>query len=257
MKHLSSMNNWHADHYDKHISYISEIGKGLLDLLQPEHGERILDLGCGTGDLANELFMRGVVPTGIDYSPTMIEKACAKYSHIQFMVSNAETFRTDQPFDAVFSNAALHWIKRPEKVIESVWLSLREGGRFVAEFGGKGNVHNIVESISNVFAELGISANDRNPWYFPSVSEYTSLLEAQGFRVAFAAHFERTTPFHDGEKGLRHWLDMFCDDFFNGFTDEQRTQLYDRIEHTAKPKLFRDGVWHGDYKRIRIVAMKE
>ena len=164
-----SINTWDADLYDSKIGFVSERGKEVVNLLNPQPGERILDLGCGTGELTYEIARSGAIPLGIDLSPTMIEKARRKFPDLQFAVVNAETFRTTEQFDAVFSNAALHWMKGAAAVIKSVWLALRPGGRFIAEFGGKGNVNTIMQGITGVLAEHGISAAERNPWYFPSI----------------------------------------------------------------------------------------
>ena len=119
----------------------------------------------------------------------MIQEALAKYPNLQFKVENGEEFRTEEKFDAVFSNTALHWMKRAANVIESVWMALKPGGRFVAEFGGKGNVELVIKGLENALHAFGISAAERNPWFYPSVGEYASLLEKQGFRVTYALHF--------------------------------------------------------------------
>ena len=202
-------NNWDSNLYDDKISFVSRLGKDVVQLLDPQPGEKILDLGCGTGDLTNEILRLGAVPLGIDYSGSMIEKARHKYPNITFQVENGETFRVTDQFDAVFSNAALHWMTEPSKVVESVWLALRNGGRFVAEFGRKGNVKTITDAISEVVSTFGVNASERNPWFYPSIGEYSSLLENQGFRVVYAVHFDRPTQLEDDENGLKHGLICF------------------------------------------------
>lgn len=253
----SSVNAWYADLYDSKISFVAERGKEVVHLLNPQPGERILDLGCGTGDLTSEIGRSGAIPLGIDLSLSMIEKARFKFPDLQFAVVNAETFRTTEQFDAVFSNAALHWMKGAAEVIKSVWLALRPGGRFVAEFGGKGNVSTIIKGITEVLAEHGISAAERNPWYFPSIGEYSSLLEQQGFHVTYAVHFDRPPSLKGGESGLKHWLHMFCDDFFQTATAIERETMMDQIAEKLKPALYQNGTWFADYRRIRIRAVKE
>lgn len=251
------MNTWDADLYDGKISYVSELGKGVVELLAPHSGERILDLGCGTGDLTFEIARHGAVTEGIDSSPEMIEKARQKYPDIQFAVENGETFRTVEPYDAVFSNAALHWMIQPERVVASVWHALRPGGRFVAEFGGKDNVETVIIGITEVLKAYGIDADDRNPWYFPSIGEYSSLLEKQGFRVACAIHFDRPTRVEDGEDGLQHWLHAFAQHFFHDFSVAERKRAFQQIEEKVRPVLHENSTWVIDYKRIRVVAKKE
>jgi trans-aconitate methyltransferase len=255
---MGSLNVWNADLYDSKIGFVSELGKGVVELLNPQNGEKILDLGCGTGDLTNEIAKSGANVEGFDFSELMIKKAREKYSHLRFSVENGETFRTTDKYDAIFSNAALHWMKQAPKVVESVGLALRMGGRFVAEFGGKGNVQTIVKGIEDVLSqEYGIDAAKRNPWYFPSIGEYSSLLEQNGFRVTFVHHFDRPTPLGDNENGLKNWLESFSDDFFQEFSQEERLELYRKIEERLKLDLYNDGTWVADYKRIRIVAVKD
>jgi trans-aconitate methyltransferase len=255
---MVSFNAWNPDVYDEKLSFVSDFGKDLIKLLNPKKGEKILDLGCGTGDLSYEISKSGAFVVGMDLSPEMIEKAREKYENIQFVIENGESFRTSEKYDAVFSNAALHWMKNEEKVVESMALALRSGGRFVAEFGGKGNVETIVKAITDVLLQnCGIDATERNPWYFPSIGEYSSLLEKHGFRVLYASHFDRPTPLPDEDHGLNYWLDSFADDFFIGFKQSEKLQLYKEIKDRVRPYLFKDGTWVADYKRIRVMAVKE
>lgn len=254
---MSINNNWDSSLYDDKISFVSKLGKDVVALLNPQPRERILDLGCGTGDLTNEILQSGAIPVGIDYSSSMIEKARHKYPNIIFKVDNGETFQVTEQFDAVFSNAALHWMTNPSKVVESVWLALRNGGRFVAEFGGKGNVQTISDAVNEVVSTFGINKSARNLWFYPSISEYASTLENQGFRVVYAVHFNRPTQLEDGENGLRNWLNMFAGTLFSELSDSQKSQAYTNIEENLRPKLFRSGTWVADYVRIRVKAIKE
>ena len=171
-----------------------------MELLAARAGERILDLGCGTGALTAELAASGAELLGVDRSPEMIAEARKKFPHLRFEVCDARTLQFSNEFDAVFSNAALHWIPEAERVIHGVARALKPGGRFVAEFGGKGNVRNVVTAIDTAFAELGISANGANPWFYPSIAEYASLLEKHHLEVREAALFERPTKLEDGER---------------------------------------------------------
>jgi trans-aconitate methyltransferase len=255
---MSSANVWNAELYDDKLSFVSSFGKGVVELLQPQRGETILDLGCGTGDLSYEISKSGAIVTGSDFSVEMIEQARKKYPQIPFIVENGETFRSDEKYDAVFSNAALHWMKRADKVVEAVELALQPGGRFVAEFGGQGNVQTIIRGITEVLSgEYGINVAERNPWYFPSIGKYSTLLEQYGFKVLYAHHFDRPTSLTDGEKGLNHWLDSFADDFFPEFSNEEKMGIYRKIKNKIQLELYKDGIWEADYKRIRIVAIKK
>lgn len=248
---------WNSGFYDGKLDYVSELGRGVVDLLDPKPGETVVDLGCGTGDLAHEIAVRGAAVIGIDLSADMIEAAGRKYPEIDIRVGDAEDFTLERPADTVFSNAALHWMRRPERVVRCVWNALKPGGRFVAEFGGKGNVATVVDAMIRVLRrDFGIDAASRNPWYFPGVAEYAALLERQGFRVAYAAHFERPTRMKDGEAGLRVWIRGFADFFFDGLTDGEKETAIATIESETRDALFKDGAWHIDYRRLRIMAVK-
>lgn len=257
---MVSTHNWKPELYDDKLGFVSQYGKGVIELLAAQEGERILDLGCGTGDLSHEIAQTGAHVIGMDLSSQMLEKARHKYPEVSFVIGNAEQFSLDEPMDAVFSNAALHWVKNAEGAAASIWNVLKDGGRFVAEFGGQGNVETIVKAITTVLAEsYGLNANQRNPWYFPSIGEYSSLLERQGFRVIYAVHFDRPTKLADGEYGLSHWLKgLAAEEFFMGFSDSEIDDIFAKVTADARGKLFDASVgsWFADYKRIRIIAVK-
>ncbi|MNO74902.1 Trans-aconitate 2-methyltransferase [compost metagenome] len=249
---------WQPEHYDNKLGFVSEYGKSVVDLLKPQRDEFILDLGCGTGDLSYEIAGAGTRVIGIDYSAQMIEQARSKYPDLRFKVGDGEQFELDTPVDAVFSNASLHWMKDAPGVIRSVWHALKPGGRFVAEFGGKGNVGTITSTLAQVLQDgYGIEAERLNPWYFPSVGEYSTLLEQQGFRVHYMAHFDRFTRLEDGEKGLAHWINGFAaDTYFWGLDDQEKADVIHQAEQLARPKLFINNTWHADYVRLRFIALK-
>lgn len=243
--------------YDTKLNYVSEYGKELIDLLDPKPGENILDLGCGTGDLAYVISQRGSKVIGMDLSRQMLETARKKYPDLQFIFGNAENFTLDEQVDAVFSNAALHWMKRPEKVIGCVWEALKPGGRFVAEMGGQGNVQTVLKAVARVLErDYGIDAAPLNPWYFPSIGEYSTLLERQGFRVTYAVLFDRPTRQMDGPDGLKLWLRGFAESFLREIPVHERDKAVRKIEEEARAALFRDGAWHVDYTRLRFIALK-
>lgn len=253
---MNPANQWNADLYDDKMNFVSHYGRGLIDWLQPLSTERILDLGCGTGDLTAEIAKSGATVMGVDFSADMIRSAQQKYPHLPFQVADAHTYRTEKQFDAIFSNAALHWMKMPEKVIESVWHALAPKGRFVAEFGGKGNCGLVVDALRVALAQKGILADERMPWFFPSIGEYATLLEKQGFRVALASHFDRPTTMPDGDHGLRHWLDSFCSPFFTDMSAGEINDVCLQVTELLRPVLFQDGKWIVDYKRIRVIAIR-
>jgi len=228
--------NWDAQAYDRRHRYVFEMGAGLVDDLNPQAGEAVLDLGCGTGHLSNEIAQRGATVVGVDKSADMIATAASSYPGLEFAVADALTYQPDRQFDAVFSNAVLHWIQPPEQAIRTIHKALKPGGRLVAEFGGKRNTASV------------IAATGRNLWYFPGIVEYGSLLEANGFELIRAALFERPTPL-EGESGLRDWLKMF-------YQPPLPEETIASAEAQLRPKLFRDGTWFLDYRRLRIYAVK-
>ncbi|MEB3101473.1 trans-aconitate 2-methyltransferase [Ferviditalea candida] len=254
---MKEVRPWNAALYDSSLGFVSRYGQDLLQILKPAAGEKILDLGCGTGDLADEMTKLGADVTGLDASEEMISRAREKYPELRFIIGRAESFRAEEPYDAVFSNAALHWVKDAKGATESIWEALRPGGRFVAEFGGKGNVRLFASAIEEVLASrYDVDAAARNPWYYPSIGEYASLLEQTGFDVVFAELFDRPTPLGD-EQGIRDWLSMFARPYFSGMSEEQTAEASEWITGKLTQVLARSSEgWLADYRRLRIVALK-
>ncbi|MEK3833322.1 methyltransferase domain-containing protein [Paenibacillus sp. FSL P2-0136] len=255
MNEPASNNQWQADTYDHKLDFVSKLGGDVLSLLQPQPGERVLDIGCGTADLTAKIASAGAETVGIDLSPEMIARGRAKYPHLNLSTQNAYTYRTSGTFDAVFSNAALHWMKDAHAVAVTVASALRTGGRFVAEFGGYRNVAALVNATEAALSAHGYDPQGRNPWYFPTIGEYTAVLEAHGFLVTLAQHFERPTPLQ-GESGIRDWLDMMADDFFYDVSAEDKTAIYREVEDQLRPEHYRQGQWIADYRRLRVCAVK-
>lgn len=251
------MGAWNADLYDGKHSFVSSFGNDLVELLAPQKGERILDLGCGTGDLAKRLASFGGSVVGVDQSENMVVKARKKYPQIPFLVGDALDLDYIHEFDAVFSNATLHWIKKPGVVLEGIYRSLKHGGRFVAEFGGQGNVAAITNAIIQQLKNTKLEWKEEDfPWYYPSIGEYSTRMEEAGFRVIFAQHFDRPTPL-EGENGLRNWIEMFANSMIDGQGKEMKEQILLKVEQNLKESLWSNGKWIADYKRIRVIGLKE
>lgn len=251
-----AVNNWDANLYDNKHSFVSKYGNSLIELLAPKKGEKILDLGSGTRDLANALTKYGAEVVGVDKSENMVKQAIKKYPHISFKVQDATALDYDGEFDAVFSNATLHWVRPPIQALRAIYRSLKSGGRFVAEFGGKGNIETITAEIMKQKKDAGIENNDENfRWFFPSIAEYSALMEEVGFRVTFAQHFNRPTPL-DGEDGLRNFIHMFCQHLFDGIPVHIKNEIVTKVEKALKGTLYKDGHWIADYKRIRVIGIK-
>jgi len=258
MNQKASDKEWNTALYDGKNAFVWKHGRGVVELLAPQPGERILDLGCGTGHLTNQIATAGAEVIGLDKSQPMIEEARRLYPNLRFEIADATDFNFDQPFDAIFSNAAIHWMKDQPAVARCIWEALRPGGRFVAEFGGKGNIRAIRTALTDAVEAAGETIN-AEPFarYYPAIGEYATLLEAQGFRVTFATHFDRPTKLDEGEKGLRNWLFTFADNVIESLPESKREEVIAKVERELKPKLFREGSWFADYRRIRIVAAKE
>jgi trans-aconitate methyltransferase len=246
------VSGWDAGRYQDHHSFVWRYGANLLELLDPRPGERILDVGCGTGQLTADIARSGAHATGLDQSPEMLAEARKNFPALTFIEADAASFQFDEPFDAVFSNAALHWVKDAEGAARSIARVLRPGGRFVAEFGGRGNIASVMAALRHV---LGASAGDLSPWYYPSIGEYAALLERNGLEVRNASLFDRPTPL-EGENGLAEWLRMFGQSYLRPLSGERASAVINQLVSELRPALYRDGVWTIDYRRLRVVAMR-
>ena len=256
-KTSTSNNNWNSSLYQEKHAFVWHYGENLLQILNPQPNERILDLGCGTGQLTEKIAEADAEVIGIDSAPEMIEKAKQNYPNIKFQVVDARNFQLSQPVDAVFSNATLHWIPEADAVISSISKSLKMGGRFIAEFGGKGNIESIVKALYAALEEIGFdNPSILNPWYFPSISEYAAKLEKQGFEVVYSNLFYRQTLLQDKDAGLANWIKMFGGNFFTGLSEEEISQVINNVEKQLKPKLYQQGNWFADYRRIQVKAIK-
>jgi len=241
--------NWDSARYQRDTGYVAVYGEDVLSWLQPQRGERILDLGCGDGVLTHKLVASGADVLGVDASETFVKTA--QDSGLQVVQMDAHELSFDSEFDGVFSNAALHWMLRPEVVIAGVARALKPGGRFVGEFGGFGNVAALTSAMRAVGAELNGDIALAAPWFFPTVPHYRQLLQAQGFEVLRAESFYRPTPLPNG---VRSWLEVMRAPFFEQF-GAQCEEAYAKVEAALQPAL-RDtqGQWIADYVRLRFRA---
>ena len=223
---------WDAELYDEKHSFVWKMAAGLLELLAAKSGERILDVGCGTGHLAAKIATNGAQVTGVDQSPEMIREARAAYPALRFEVMDARQLEFNEQFDAVFSNATLHWIKEPHRAVESIARVIRPGGRFVAEFGGKGNIAGLVAAVERAWPKAGLPQPVPNPWYYPSLAEYASLLEKHGLEATYGLLFDRPTPLEDGDRGLLNWK---CSAAQSWRTCRRTSEAGYRKKYSARP----------------------
>jgi trans-aconitate methyltransferase len=258
MNAIGQDKKWDAKLYDEKFSFVFKYGEDLVDLLDPKPGERILDLGCGTGYLTNLIAKRGSAVTGIDNSEDMIIKAKKEYPQIDFEVMSATDFHFDEKFDAIFSNAVLHWVRENGKAVDCMNENLKSGGRLVIEMGGKGNVQGILAALKKTFRKYGSPKNENpNIWYFPSLGEYASLLEAKGFRVSYAAHYDRLTELAGKDSAIKDWIEMFGSSMLKNLDKKNAENMLNEIQESLKATHFREGKWYADYKRLRVVAIKQ
>lgn len=243
-------NTWKPNDYAQNARFVATLGLPVVDLLGEIEGLDVLDLGCGDGVLTEELIRRGAKTTGVDSSEAMV--TAARSRGIDARVMDATALTWDKAFDAVFTNATLHWVKPPEAAIGGVARALRPGGRFVGEFGGHGNVAAIVTALSAVLERHGIPARERNPWFYPTATYYSELLEAGGFSVDSIEIIPRPTPLPTDMGG---WLKTFAGPFVRGLSDAEAQALLQETTDLLSISL-RDekGNWTADYIRLRFVA---
>jgi trans-aconitate methyltransferase len=252
MRSVADRQSWDPEVYARNARFVSELGLPLVELLAPRPGERVLDLGCGDGALTEKLVELGCSVVGVDASPEQV--AAARARGLDARVAEGEALPFTSEFNAVFSNAALHWMKDAGAVVDGVWRALRPGGRFVAELGGEGNVARIRAACREALLRRAIDPAAVDPWYFPSAQAYQALLEARGFRVTSIALFERPTPL-DGD--IADWLSVFGVAFTSAVAPAERPAFVAEVREALRPRL-QDarGVWTADYVRLRVAARR-
>jgi len=243
---------WDPEQYAHNARFVSDLGDPVVTLLGPQTGERILDLGCGDGALTRRLVELGCEVVGVDSSPEQIAAARALGLDVQCVDGTELAFKAD--FDAVFSNAALHWMKRPQAVAQGVFRALRSGGRFVGELGGKGCVATIRDALHRSLTRRGVDPMTVDPWYFPSDVEYRGVLEGAGFTVESIALIPRPTLLPTDVRG---WLETFAGSFVSALPSPARATFLDEVGEALRPKLCdANGKWTADYVRLRFHATK-
>jgi SAM-dependent methyltransferase len=243
---------WDPQRYAHNARFVSDLGVPVLELLSPQKGERILDLGCGDGVLTAKLAAMGCQVVGVDGSAEQVE--ATKRLGVEAYVMDGERLTFDGEFDAVFSNAALHWMRDPDRVIDGVRRALRTGGRFVAEMGGHGNVQEIKTALIAGLQRRGVDGSAADPWYFPSVEEYSTRLTSAGFSVDFIALIPRPTPLPGN---IAAWLETFAQNFTACLPEIERAGYVAEVQDALRPDLCdANGNWTADYIRLRFAAAK-
>ncbi|HEX9809063.1 MAG TPA: class I SAM-dependent methyltransferase [Alphaproteobacteria bacterium] len=243
--------DWDPERYRRDAGFVPEFGHGALSWLRPLPGERILDLGCGDGTLTAEFAARGAEVVSVDTSPAQV--AAARARGLDARVMSGEALEFQREFNAVFSNAALHWMREPDAVIAGVARALEPGGRFVAELGAAGNIDTVLAAILAALESRGLDGRSAVPWYFPTPEAYAAKLAAGGFGIRRMTRFARPTDL-PGE--MRDWLEIFARSFAALVPEEGKAALFADIAERLRPHLFdaARGVWWVDYVRLRFEA---
>ena len=249
---VAAAQSWDPDSYAKNARFVADLGAPVVELLAPRPGQRILDLGCGDGVLTKQLAAFGCEVVGVDASDALVERA--RQLGVDARVMDGEALDFDADFDAVFSNAALHWMKTPDRVLSGVYRALRRGGRFVAELGGLGCVETLHRELIAALDARGHDGRGASPWYFPDSEEYAARLATAGFELERIALIPRPTPLPGDVMG---WLETFAASFTRVLPEGERRRYLEEVRDAARPHLCdATGAWTADYVRLRFAARK-
>lgn len=254
---MSTANTWNANAYDQQHAFVWQHGAGVLEWLQPQPSERVLDVGCGTAQLTAQIAAQGSHVVGVDASPEMIAHAKISFPALDLRLGDARDFSFDEPFDAVFSNATLHWISASDtpRVLHCVARTLKPNGRFAFEMGGRGNISALESALQSALRDVGREDVPVGN-YFPTLAEYATMLEAAGLFARRAELFSRPTPLQNGEHGLRDWYTQFRAYALNDLSVEGREQVFQTCENALRATLWNGEHWTADYVRLRMLAVK-
>eukprot|EP00210_Caulerpa_lentillifera_P009095 g8676.t1 len=242
---------WNANTYSKGATFVFDGASNVIDLLQPRQGERILDLGCGSGEVTLALKNAGSKVVAVDASPSMVEAAKAK--GLDAHLCSGYDLEFNNEFDAVFSNMAIHWMhKDPRKVVSNVFNALKKGGRFVAFFSGKEAGDSFIVPAMSILTHHGVL--DYLPMYRPSKEEYNALLQSEGFEVKHISLVPKDVPIPGGPRMI---LDIFVSKGFEGMDETRKEQIYNEIERAVDPsRIDENGAYISDHTELTLLATK-
>lgn len=248
----SELQQWDADQYHTNARFVAHLASDALDLLAVQPGERVLDIGCGDGYLSERLCRAGAELVGFDYSPELV--AAARARGLDVRLGNAERLYFHREFDAVFSNAALEWMRLADRVALGAFEALKPGGRFVGEFAGAHNIASIRLAVNKALVRRGINPEDVDPWYLPTAGEYQHVLENAGFQLSYISWYERPIVI---DYPLGEWLETFASPYLTVLPVKGRPSFIAEITEELAATLQRpDGRWTVDYTLLRFRAVK-
>lgn len=248
--------SWDAADYKKNFSFVPAYGEAVISLITKQPGSSVADLGCGNGSLTEKIAARGYAVTGIDDSEEMLLLAEKEHPGQRFIRGNAVTFRLDEKVDVIFSNAVFHWIdeKDQQAMLSNICRNLKPGGELVCEFGGSGCAETVHGTLEQCFSERGLEY--RRVFYFPTIGQYAPMLEKAGFKIGYAALFDRPTP-QNGPDGLADWIRMFVKKPFEGMEEALKEEIISDTVSRLRDRLCQDGRWIIDYVRIQFRAVRQ
>ena len=248
----SVQQRWFADRYAANARFVSDLAEPLIELLAPQKGELVLDLGCGDGALTKLVFDSGATVIGADASFDQVA-ACNKLG-VPSVAMDGHNLAFNEVFDAILTNAALHWMISPDDVINGMWAALKPGGRLVGEMGGAGNIATIIRALTEALTRRGLQDKIVFPWFFPKEEDYRRRLESRGFNVDYIELIPRPTPL-PGE--LAAWLDTFGEQFVFLVPANEREGFKEEVAQMVRSELFEPhGRWVADYVRLRFSATR-
>ena len=248
--------SWDAADYKENFSFVPAYGEAVLGLITKPPGSHVIDLGCGNGSLTAHIADRGYIVTGIDDSEEMLRSARKEHPDLNFIQENAVSFHLEKKADVVFSNAVFHWIdeKNQQTMLSNIYCSLKPEGELVCEFGGSGCAEAVHGTLEQCFYERGLAY--RSVFYFPTIGQYAPMLEKAGFKIEYAALFDRPTP-QNGEDGLANWIRMFIKKPFDGIEKEVKEEIISDAVSGLRDRLYQNGRWIVDYVRIQFRAVRQ
>ncbi len=246
---------WDSKLYDNAQAYVSEYGKELISFIPQKENQKILDLGCGTGDLTNQIYKNfkcNII--GSDNSTEMIENSKVKYPNLNFEIFDACKIPFQNEFDIIFSNAVFHWILNQTQLHKSIFNALKDGANLICEFGAYKNIEKISNSFAKAISHYGDTYT--SPFYFPKVENHISILEDNGFYIEKIYDFDRPTILPNGYLGLRQWICQFFSDYLNKYDMVKQENILLFIEKDLNELMFDGKKWTADYRRLRVIARK-